>query len=52
MVYVVSNASMESIAHRVYDEFNTKRKQLEAKQADADDLKMLEDIEKQIKGKS
>lgn len=48
----VSNASMESIAHKVYDEFNTKRKQLEAKQADADDLKMLEDIEKQIKGKS
>lgn len=48
----VSNASMESIAHKVYDEFNAKRKQLEAKQADADDLKMLEDIENQIKGKS
>lgn len=28
------------------------RKQLEDKQADADDLKMLEDIENQIKGKS
>lgn len=48
----VSNASMESIAHKVYDEYNAKRKQLEAKQADADDLKMLEDIENQIKGKS
>lgn len=48
----VSNASMESIAHKVYDEFNAKRKQQEAKQADADDLKMLEDIENQIKGKS
>lgn len=48
----VSNASMESIAHKVYDEFNAKRKQLEAKQADADDLKMLEDIENQIKEKS
>ena len=48
----VSNASMESIAHKVYDEFNAKRKQLEDKQADADDLKMLEDIENQIKGKS
>lgn len=48
----VSNASMESIAHKVYDEFNAKRKQLEAKQADADDLKMLEYIENQIKGKS
>lgn len=48
----VSNASMESIAHKVYDEFNAKRKQLEAKQAGADDLKMLEDIENQIKGKS
>ena len=48
----VSNASMESIAHKVYDEFNAKRKQLEDKQADADDLTMLEDIENQIKGKS
>lgn len=48
----VSNASMESMVHKIYDEFNAKRKQLEAKQADADDLKMLEDIENQIKGKS
>ena len=48
----VSNASMESMVHKIYDEFNAKRKQLEVKQADADDLKMLEDIENQIKGKS
>lgn len=47
----VSNASMESMVHKIYDEFNAKRKQIEANQADADDLKMLEDIEKQITGK-
>ena len=48
----VSNSSMESMVHKIYDEFNAKRKQLEAKQADVDDLKMLEDIEKQITGKA
>ena len=48
----VSNASMESMVHKIYDKFNAKRKQLEVKQADADDLKMLEDIEKQITGKA
>ena len=47
----ISNASMESMVHKIYDDFNTKRKQLEANQADADDLKILEDIEKQITGK-
>lgn len=47
----VSNASMESMVHKIYDEFNAKRKQIEANLADADDLKMLEDIEKQITGK-
>lgn len=47
----VSNASMESMVHKIYDEFNAKRKQIEANQADAEDLKLLEDIEKQIIGK-
>ena len=51
-LFATSKPNIKSIAHKVYDEFNAKRKQLEAKQADADDLKMLEDIENQIKGKS
>ena len=33
---------------RVYDDFNSKRKQLEAREADEEDLKMLEDLEKTI----
>ena len=37
----------------VYDLFNAKRKQLDVQIADAEDLKMLEDLEKSIieKGK-
>jgi hypothetical protein len=44
----VSNAQMESYVREIYADFDTKRKQLEAQQADADDLKLLEDIEKRI----
>lgn len=44
----ISNASMETIVHQKYDEFNANRKRLEAQQADADDLKTLEDLEKRI----
>jgi hypothetical protein len=44
----VSNAQMESHVREIYADFDTKRKQLEAQQADADDLKLLEDIEKRI----
>jgi hypothetical protein len=35
-----------------YDIFNAKRKQLDAQIADAEDLKMLEDLEKNIVAKS
>ena len=44
----VSNAEAEEIVSGVYDAFNAKRKQLDAQEADAEDLKMLEDLEKSI----
>ncbi|MCR5713173.1 MAG: virulence RhuM family protein [Prevotella sp.] len=44
----ISNYEAEETAKQVYDAFNAKRKQLEAQTADADDLKMLEDLEKRI----
>ena len=44
----VSNAEMESYARIVYATFDAKRKELEAQQADADDLKLLEDIERRL----
>ena len=44
----VSNAEMESYARNVYATFDAKRKQIEAQQADEDDLKLLEDIERRI----
>ncbi len=44
----MTNYEAEETAKQVYDVFNTKRKQLEARAADADDLKMLEDLERRI----
>ena len=44
----ITNYVAEETAKQVYDVFNTKRKQMEAQTADADDLKMLEDLEKRI----
>ena len=44
----VSNAEMESYAKNVYASFDAKRKQIEAQQADAADLKLLEDLERRI----
>ena len=44
----VSNTQMESHVREIYADFDTKRKQLEAQEADADDLKLLEDIEKRL----
>ena len=44
----MTNFEAEETAKQVYDVFNTKRKQLEAQAADADDLKMLEDLERRI----
>ncbi len=45
----ITNYEAEQTAKQVYDVFNTKRKQMEAQTADADDLKMLEDLERSIK---
>ena len=44
----ISNAEAEATVKQVYDVFNARRKQLEAKEADAEDLKMLEDLERTI----
>ena len=44
----ISNAEAEATIKQVYDVFNARRKQLEAQEADAEDLKMLEDLEKSI----
>ena len=44
----VSNTEAEEIVYSRYDIFNAKRKQLDAQDADAEDLKMLEDLEKSI----
>ena len=45
----VSNVEMEIYTRRVYDSFDAKRKMTDAQNADAADLKMLEDIENAIK---
>ena len=44
----ISNAEAECIVHGIYDNFNAQRKQLDAQQADAEDIRMLEDLEKSI----
>ncbi len=44
----ITNDEAESIVRQVYDTFNAKRKNLDAQTADADDMKMLEDLEKRI----
>ena len=44
----ISNAEAEATVKQVYYVFNARRKQLEAQEADAEDLKMLEDLEKTI----
>ena len=44
----ISNAEMEAIVRNVYDEFDTNRKHYDAQLADAEDLKMLEKLEKSI----
>lgn len=48
----VSNAQMEAIAYQRYEDFNAWRKRIDAKRADEEDMRMLEDLEKKIKAKS
>ena len=45
----VSNLQMESIVHKVYDEFDKRRKQFEAEEADREDMLELLDLEKELK---
>lgn len=45
----VSREQMEKVAHQRYDEFDQKRSSNEAKLADEEDLKELEQLEEQIK---
>ena len=44
----ISNTEMVAIVRRVYNEFDTKRKNYEASLADTEDFKALEDLEKDI----
>ena len=48
----ISNNDMEKYVKMVYDKFNSKRKQIEAEEADAEDLKWLEDLQNKIKNKN
>lgn len=48
----ISNSEMEKYVRMVYDKFNSKRKLIEAEEADAEDLKWLEDLQNKIKNKN
>lgn len=48
----ISNSDMEKYVRMVYDKFNRKRKLIEAEEADAEDLKWLEDLQNKIKNKN
>ena len=48
----ISNAEMEKYARMVYDKFDNRRKLREAEEADAEDLKWLEDLQNKIKNKN
>lgn len=47
----ISHDAMQKIAHERYEEFDAARRLAEARQADADDLSELEQIEKQLEQK-
>jgi len=47
----VSHEAMKTIAAERYDDFDDKRRQQEAIEADAEDLKAIEDLEKDLKRK-
>ena len=47
----VSHEAMKAIAAERYEDFDTKRRKQEAIAADAEDLKAIEDLEKELKGK-
>ena len=45
----VSNNEMEAYVRQIYASYDCRRRQLEAQEADADDLKMLEDLERRVR---
>ena len=45
----VINLQMESFVHKVYDEFDKRRKQFDAEEADKEDMLDLLDLEKELK---
>ncbi len=45
----ISNKEMEKLVGKIYDDFDEKRKKYEAELADKEDLKEIENLEKQIK---
>lgn len=45
----ISNAQMEKMVEKVYQDFDTKRKQQEAQQADIEDLQDLKILEEEVK---
>jgi hypothetical protein len=45
----IGNKQMESIVEKIYEEFDTQRKQTEAKQADEQDFMELKELERKIK---
>jgi hypothetical protein len=47
----VSHEAMKTIAAERYEDFDSKRRKQEAIAADAEDLKAIEDLEKELKGK-
>ena len=47
----VSNMQMEEYVRGVYAQFDARRKSYEAQLADEEDLKLLDDLEKEIKGR-
>ena len=48
---LVSNQQMEDYVHGIYAEFDSRRKSYEAQLADEEDMKMLEDLENEVKDK-
>ena len=48
----ISNRDMEKYVKKIYDKFDSKRKQIEAELADAEDLKWLENLQNKIKNKN
>lgn len=45
----ISNKEMEKLVSKIYDDFDEKRKKYEAELADKEDLKEIENLEKQLK---